>query len=132
MPTRITQIENARDNAEALKPGGNERDQSNCSDIESQATVLKVEGTLRLKDTELLERICREVAGQTERPVTLDLANISFLDSESAAVLCRMKREQGIKLEGLHLFVGKVVELAEECEKAAKYLPKTGDVTRVS
>ena len=130
MPTRITQIENVRDNAKELE--GNGRDQSSNSDIESQATVLKVEGTLRLKDTELLEKICRDVSGQTERPVTLDLASISFLDSESAAVLCRMKREQGVKLVGLHLFVGKVVELAEECEKAAKYLPKAGEGTLVS
>jgi len=30
-----------------------------------------------------------------------------------------MKREQGVRLEGLHLFIAKVVELAEECEKAA-------------
>ena len=131
MPTRITQIENVRDNPKALKPG-NGCDQSNYSDIESQGTVLKVEGTLRLKDTELLEKICRDVAGHTKCTVTLDLANISFLDSESAAVLCRMKREQGVKLEGLHLFVGKVVELAEECEKVAKYLPKPANGTRVS
>jgi len=130
MPTRITQIENVRDNAKELE--GNGRDQSSNSDIESQATVLKVEGTLRLKDTELLEKICRDVSGQTECPVTLDLASISFLDSESAAVLCRMKREQGVKLVGLHLFVGKVVELAEECEKAAQYLPKAGEGTLVS
>jgi len=46
-------------------------------------------------------------------------------------VLCRLKREQGVTLAGLHLFIGKVVELAEECEKAAKYLPKD-EVTQVS
>jgi hypothetical protein len=42
-------------------------------------------------------------------------------------VLCRMKREYGVKLEGLHLFVKKVVELAEESEKAARYLPTRQD-----
>ena len=131
MPTRITQIDRASVDARTLKVGGKD-DQLNSSAIESPATVLKVEGTLYLKDAELLERTCRDVAGQTGSPVTLDLASISFLDSDSASVLCRLKREQGVRLEGLHLFIGKVVELAEECEKAAKYLPKAGDVTRVS
>jgi len=131
MPTRITQIENTNADARTFKVGGND-DQLNSSDIESPTTLLKVEGSLYLKDAELLEKICRDVTGQTGRPVTLDLASISFIDSESASVLCRLKREQGVTLEGLHLFIAKVVELAEECEKAAMYLPKTGDVKRVS
>jgi anti-anti-sigma regulatory factor len=130
MPTRITQIENNRVDSRTFKVGG-EDDQFSSSDMESLATELKVEGTLYLKDTELLERICRDVAEQTGRAVTLDLASISFLDSESASVLCRMKREQGVRLVGLHLFIRKVVELAEEFEKAAKYLPQASDVTGV-
>jgi anti-anti-sigma regulatory factor len=100
MPTRITQIR----------------------DPKFERTLLKVEGTLHLEDAELLEKICREVADQTERLVTLDLADLSFLDSDSASVLCRLKREQGVRLEGLHLFIGKVVELAEAYEASAKYL----------
>jgi ABC-type transporter Mla MlaB component len=131
MPTRITQIENARADEWTSKVGG-EFDQFNSSDIESQATVLKVEGTLFLKDAELLEKICRDIGNQTMQPITLDLAGLSFIDSDSASVLCRLKREQRVGLEGLHLFIGKVVELAEECEKAAKYLPKAADVTPVS
>jgi anti-anti-sigma factor len=137
MPTRITQIENAQRDAKTFKVRGknNQVNSPPCESeatVESQATVLKVEGTLRLRDAELLEKICRDVASQTGQPVTLDLASISFIDSESASVLCRLKREQGVRLEGLHLFIGKVVELTEACEKAAKYLPKTGDVTPVS
>jgi ABC-type transporter Mla MlaB component len=131
MPTRITQIENARADARKLTVAG-KGDQLDSSDIEIQKTVLKVEGTLHLRDAELLEKICRDVTGQTGRSVTLDLASISFIDSDSASVLCRLRREQGVTLEGLHLFIGKVVELAEECEKATKYLSKSGDVTRVS
>jgi anti-anti-sigma regulatory factor len=110
MPTRITQIENT----------------------ESETTVLKVEGTLYLKDAELLETICRDVASQTGRPVTLDLAGLSFLDSESASLLCRLKHEQGVHLKGQHLFTGKVIELAEECEKVEKYRPKADDIARVN
>ena len=85
--------------------------------------LLKVEGTLYLKDAELLERICRDVSRQTSRPVVIDFSDLSFLDSDSAAVLCRMQREQGVSLDGLNLFIKKVVELAEESEKVRRYLP---------
>ena len=50
------------------------------------------------------------------RPAVLELNDLSFFDSDSAAVLCRMKREQGVSLEGLSLFIKKVVELADEAE----------------
>ena len=131
MPTRITQIESPRENTSALKDigrNGHEPDsshpESRTGDAGTVPTVFKVEGTLYLKDAELLEKICRDVGNQTKRPVTLELAGLSYLDSDSAAVLCRMKREQNVSLKGLHLFIEKVVELTEESEKATKYLSK--------
>lgn len=131
MPTRITQIERLKSETPAFmgcRENGDEPDSSDfkslISDLATAPTVFKVEGTLYLKDAELLEKICRDVGNQTKRPVTLELAGLSYLDSDSAAVLCRMKREQNVSLEGLHLFIEKVVELTEESEKATKYLPK--------
>ncbi len=131
MPTRITQIERPKNETPALKAIGENGDQPDSSNPEiatrdagTVPTVFKVEGTLHLKDAELLENICRDVGNQSKRPVTLELAGLSYLDSDSAAVLCRMKREQNVRLEGLHLFIEKVVELTEECEKAARYLAK--------
>ena len=131
MPTRITQIEKPRSETSAPNGLGENRDQPDrsCSesltrDEETVPTVFKVEGTLDLRDAELLEKICRDVGNETKRPVILELAGLSYLDSDSAAVLCRMKRELNVSLEGLHLFIEKVVELTEEYEKAAKYLPK--------
>jgi len=131
MPTRITQIERRRSETSAPKgigESGERPDRSRSDSLRRDAgivpTVFKVEGTLYLRDAELLEKICRDVGNRTKRPVTLELAGLSYLDSDSAAVLCRMKREQNVSLEGLHLFIEKVVELTEEYEKATKYLPK--------
>jgi anti-anti-sigma regulatory factor len=90
MPTRITQVESR----------------------EGAARALKVEGALTLADAELLEGVCDELRGQSDAAIRVDLSSITFLDSESASVLCRLKR-RGISLEGLDLFVRKVVELAE-------------------
>ena len=133
MPTRITQIESPANEASALNDIVGNGDQPDSSHPESVTrdpgtvpTVFRVEGTLHLEDAELLEKICRDVSDQTKRPVTLELDGLSYLDSDSAAVLCRMKREQNVSLKGLHLFIEKVVELTEECEKAARYLAKPG------
>ena len=58
---------------------------------------LKVEGALTLADAELLEAICNELCEQSRSGIHVDLADITFLDSESASVLCRLKG-QGISL----------------------------------
>jgi hypothetical protein len=58
----------------------------------------------------------------------LDLADLVFLDSESASVLCRLKQEQGVTLDGLHLFIEKVIELTEAEAMVAEYLPKDNKV----
>jgi anti-anti-sigma factor len=89
--------------------------------------VLRVEGSLYLKDAELLEKICRDVSEETGLSLTLDLADLSFLDSESASVLCRLKREQNVTLEGLHLFIAKVIELTEAEATVSEYLPRGND-----
>ena len=80
---------------------------------EGATRELRVEGTLTLADAELLEGVCDELRGRSDSGIRMDLAAITFLDSESASVLCRLRR-QGVALEGLDLFVQKVVELAEK------------------
>ena len=115
MPTRITEIDGS--SARALPTSGI----GAAINLARSVTLLKVEGTLNLSDAELLEKICRQISNQNGRRVALELSELCFLDSDSAAVLCRMKREQGVRLRGLHLFIKKVIELAEESEKVAKY-----------
>jgi len=112
MPLRITQIE-----------GGGDGQLSRKDDSE---ILLKVEGSLYLEDAELLERICRDLGAQA-RQITLDLADLSFLDSDSASVLCRLKREQGVNLAGLHLFIAKVIELTEAEALVSDYRPHAKD-----
>ena len=114
MPIRITQID----------PGSLQLAESGSArlvDWQQFDIVLKVEGTLHETEAELLEAVCRDLVSQNHKRIGLDLASISFLDSDSAAVLCRLKSEFGISLEGLHLFIGKVIELAEEYERVRAY-----------
>jgi anti-anti-sigma regulatory factor len=96
VPTRITEVET---------PDG-------------QRTTLRVEGSLWAEDAELVEKICRDMAREKGRRITLDLADLSFLDSDSAHILCRLRSEQGVSLEGLHLFVQRLIEMAERDERS--------------
>lgn len=96
MTTRITQLEGRVAGGRAL---------------------LRVEGTLSLAEAKLLEHVCSDLKAQTGSNVTLDLTDISFLDSESAAVLARLRREQEVSLEGVHFFVQQVINIAERGEQ---------------
>ena len=111
MPTRITQIQNCCLKSQSCKQKGRSRSS------DEERTFLRVEGTLHLKDAELLDRICRNIAAETGRGITLDLASIDFIDSDSASVLCQLKHQKDVRLEGLHLFIENVIRLADKDDK---------------
>jgi len=77
--------------------------------------TLRVEGTLRLADAELLEAAYQELRHTHHGSIAIDLAGTSFLDSESASVLCRLK-ESGVELIGLHFFIQRLIEAAENAQ----------------
>src|SRR5262244_2587926 len=106
MAIRITEILNSNLSTNPLKEPG---EQSTVMNTADGPRVLKVEGTIHLKDAELLEQICSDLSRQTDRPVIIELSEISFLDTPSASVLCRMKRQKGIEIKGLNLFNKKVI-----------------------
>lgn len=89
MTTRITQIEDEKENR----------------------TTIRVEGSLHGEDAEVLESTLMNLRSEQIQNVAIDLSNISFIDSESASVLRRLKA-LGVELVGLHLFVQQILELA--------------------
>ncbi len=96
MPTRITQFE----------------------DHQKKRVTLRIEGSVSLIDAELIERLCTELHAHFGYAVTLDLADLSFLDSDSAHILCRLRADHGVSIEGLHLFIQRVIEMAEQDEQS--------------
>ena len=92
MPTQITQID----------------------DASGAHTTLRVAGSLTLADAELLARICVSLREQRATEITLDLSDLSFLDSESAAILAELKQQHGVTLDGVHLFVQQVIDQTEQ------------------
>jgi len=96
MPTTITEIE----------------------DTERDKRILRVEGSMTREDAVLLEKIALDMRGQNGRNLTLDLADLDFLDSESAPILKRMEREHGFEIEGIEIFLQTIIN---EVEKRQTY-----------
>lgn len=77
------------------------------------STVLRVEGELLLEDALLLERIIADIKTDAGKKIMVDLADLAFLDSESAPVLKRLERDSKIELQGLEIFLQTAIDQAE-------------------
>ncbi|MDH3494580.1 MAG: hypothetical protein OEM82_13575 [Acidobacteriota bacterium] len=82
-------------------------------DPERNKTVLRVKGEMSLSDAELLEKIALDLRTGSDKNLTLDLADLDFLDSEAAPVIKRLEEHHGFEIEGLQFFVQKVVDETE-------------------
>ena len=91
MPTQITEIE----------------------DAERGKTTLRVEGELLFNDAVLLEKIALGMRAEKGVNLTLDFADLDFLDSESAPILVRLERDHGFEIEGIEIFLQSVVNETE-------------------
>jgi len=79
----------------------------------SEKTTLRVEGSMRLQEAEVLETTYATLRPEELGNVAIDLSGITFLDSESASVLRRLSG-LGVELVGLHFFTRRLIEMAED------------------
>jgi hypothetical protein len=98
MPTNITQVE----------------------DAERGKMILRVEGSMTLDDAVLLEKIALDLRRQLDENLTLDLADLYFMDSDSAPVIKRLEREHGFEIEGIEVFLQNVVAETEAKTNGAR------------
>lgn len=75
-------------------------------------TMLRVEGKMHLADAEIVEQVFEDFRKQSGRKMEIDLTSISFIDSDSAAVLKRIEK-RGASLTGLDFFIRQVIETHE-------------------
>jgi anti-anti-sigma regulatory factor len=83
-------------------------------DHERGKTILRIKGSLMADDARLLERIALDLRESRGRDITLDLADLDFLDSESAPMLRKLQSEHGFEIEGIEFFLQTVVNDAEK------------------
>ena len=75
--------------------------------------ILRVEGDMLLEDAILLEKIALGMRADNESDLTIDLADLDFMDSESASVLRRLANENGFTIEGMEIFLQSAIDSAE-------------------
>jgi anti-anti-sigma regulatory factor len=80
---------------------------------EDGSVTLRVEGDMMLEDAEVLEKIALGMRGDNFRDVVIDLADLDFLDSESAPILKRLAKEHGFRIEGIEIFLQSAIDTAE-------------------
>jgi anti-anti-sigma regulatory factor len=75
--------------------------------------TLRVEGDMMLDDALLLEKLALEMREHYRRDLRVDLADLDFLDSESAPILKRLEREHGFAIDGIEIFLQSAIDSAE-------------------
>ena len=75
--------------------------------------TLSVEGDMMIDDALLLEKIALEMRTDHNSDVTIDVADLDFLDSHSAPVLKRLEDEHGFTIEGMEIFRQSAIDTAE-------------------
>ena len=76
-------------------------------------TTLRIEGEMLGEDAALLEKISTQIRAETGNRITIDLADLDFLDSEAAPILRRLASLDGYTIEGIEIFLQSVVNEAE-------------------
>ena len=83
-------------------------------DSERGKTILRVEGELLFDDAVLLEKIALGMRAENGANLTLDFADLDFLDSESAPIIKRLEHEHGFEIEGIEIFLQTVINQTEK------------------
>ncbi|MCA1590550.1 MAG: hypothetical protein LC730_04290 [Acidobacteria bacterium] len=92
---------------------------THINQIESEGlTLLRVTGEMRLDDAKLLEKIAGDIATDSGKKISIDLADLSFLDSDSAPVLRRLASQPGTDIVGVEIFLQSAVDEVEKRESA--------------
>jgi anti-anti-sigma regulatory factor len=82
-------------------------------DVENRATILVVSGEMFEDDAQVVAMIAKNIRSESGNSMTVDLADLDFLDSDAASVLRDLSEVDGISLRGLEIFLQSAVDQAE-------------------
>lgn len=78
------------------------------------SVTLRVDGEMLLDDALLVERLVRQMRSEHPVDVVIDLADLDFLDSDSAGVLRKLAGENGVRIDGIEIFLQSVINDVEK------------------
>lgn len=78
------------------------------------ASILLVRGEMNVDDAEILRRLVREMLPTDGGGIIVDLAELTFIDSESAPILREIGEIPGVSIEGIDSLLQTAINLAEK------------------
>jgi anti-anti-sigma regulatory factor len=85
-------------------------------DEERNRMILRIDGTMTVDDAILLERIAKNLHESRAKTIMIDLADLDFLDSDSAPILKRLENTDGFEIEGTESFLQTAINDVERAE----------------
>jgi anti-anti-sigma regulatory factor len=82
-------------------------------DPDRDVTILRVDGQVLVEDALVLTRIARDLRENTGRGVAIDLADVDFLDSDTAPILKELQSVDGVELTGVELLLQNAINEVE-------------------
>ncbi|MEJ7624631.1 MAG: STAS domain-containing protein [Pyrinomonadaceae bacterium] len=82
-------------------------------DPERRETIFRIEGEMFRADAELIGRIAADAHAASGHKIKIDLADLDFLDSESAGVLRKLGDDLVVEIIGTEIFLQSSVDKAE-------------------
>ncbi len=92
MPTQITQLDDAARNV----------------------TIYRIDGEMFAEDVELITRIALQQKFETGNSIVIDIADLDFIDSDSAPLLRGLEQDHGFEITGAEIFLQNLVNAAEK------------------
>lgn len=83
-------------------------------DDKRKVTTFQVEGDLLTEDANLIGRLALDARSDTGNSIVIDLADLDFLDSDSASILKRLEVENAFEIIGAEIFLQTLVNAAEK------------------
>ncbi len=92
MPTQITQLD----------------------DDARNVTIYRIDGEMFAEDVELISRIALQQKFETGNSIVIDIADLDFIDSDSAPLLRGLEQDHGFEITGAEIFLQNLVNAAEK------------------
>lgn len=79
----------------------------------SRLTTLRITGDMVLADALLLKRIATDIIEETGNRVEIDIADLSYIDSDAGSILKELSSMASVDLSGAEIFLQTAVDQAE-------------------
>lgn len=77
------------------------------------STIFRIAGEMFAEDARLLEKFSLEAVASEGHDVTIDLADLTFMDSDAAGILRRLQEKTKLRIEGIEIFLQSAIDAAE-------------------